>query len=235
MDSIWTIGLGFVLFNVVLVIVLNIVSNYIYDRVPIKAFVSVSIAVTGTLSIIWGIWAGKVPVLLGINLIAALAVVVLLRARELPVWFTLVVICAVSNIINYIWRMSVGNVSISTGTLWIVVMVLVVVTCRMVMTTAIIFEAFAGANRVTFEALNEISRLNHIAHTKIINLIHKVVQTQKEERSNISALIETLDELRAELDKNMERSDKVREELNNFQEELSRVVKIPEWLQKFTK
>ena len=110
------------------------------------------------------------------------------------------------------------------------------------MTTATIFDVFAGANRVTFEALrvtfealNESSRLNHIAHTKIINLIHKVVQAQKEERSNISGLIGTLDELRAELDKNMERSDEVQEELNNFREELSRVVKVPEWLQKFTK
>lgn len=180
-------------------------------------------------------WIDKVPVLLGINLIVVLAVAILLRARAFPVWFTLVVIFAVLNIINQIWSMSTGNVSISTGTLWIVVSLLVVVICRMVMTTSVIFETFAEANRVTFEALNEISKLNHIAYTKIINLIHEVIQSQKEERSNISDLIEGLDELRTELDKNMERSDKAQEELDNFREELSRVVKIPEWLQKFPK
>ena len=67
-------------FNILLVIVVNVVSNYIYDRVPIKAVVGVSILITGTLGIIWGLWIGRIPMLLGINSIVAMMMWVLLTS-----------------------------------------------------------------------------------------------------------------------------------------------------------
>ncbi len=108
MDSIWTIVLGFVLFNILLVIVLNIVSNYIYDRVPIKAVISVS-AVTGTIGIIWGLWNDKLPMLLGlygIKLIVAMMLWILLTSGKKKVQMSFIciisVIIAVTNTISIV-------------------------------------------------------------------------------------------------------------------------------------
>ena len=128
MDSIWTIGLGFLLFNIVLVIVLNIVSNYIYDRVPIKTVVSVSIAITGTLGIIWGLWTDKVPMLLGINLIVAVMLWILLTSikKKFQISFRTIisVIIAVTINISIGWGLGSANIPVLSGVTLILLMVI---------------------------------------------------------------------------------------------------------------
>jgi hypothetical protein len=201
----WTIGLGFVSFNIVLVILLNIVSNYIYDRVPIKAAVSVSIAVTGTLGIIWGIWVGKVSILLGINLIVALAIWIFLSSHKCRISTTIPIIIMVTAITRMIWGLTVGTVSILVGIissllmvsiLWIILIVLSWILIprivEIISGTTKVISGIDAAIRAIVESLAKTSELNHITHTKIINLIDKVVQSQQEERSNISGLIETM-------------------------------------------
>lgn len=180
MDSIWTIVLGFVLLNIILVIVLNIVSNYIYDRVPIKTVVSISIAATGTLGVIWGIWAGKVSILLGINLIVALAIWIFLSSHKCRISTTLPIIIMVTVITRIIWGLAVGTVPILVGIissllmisiLWIILIVLSwILIPRIVEVISGTTKAISRMDtviRAIVESLAETSKLNHIAHTKI--------------------------------------------------------------------
>ena len=131
MDSTWTIVLGFVLFHIVLVIVLNILSNYIYDRVPIKAVISVSIAVIGAIGIIWGLWTDKIPMLLGlygIKLIVAMMLWILLTSikKKFQMSFRTIisVIIAVTINMSIGWGLGSGNIPVLSGVTLILLMVI---------------------------------------------------------------------------------------------------------------
>ncbi len=194
------------------------------------------------LGIIWGMWVGKVPILLGINLIISMAIAMFLVYRKFPVWFTIGVVAAASSIVNQIWSMSVGDVSISIGALWIFVMILVVTIFRIVMSISVMYETISlNLNHIDqiFKGLTETfietDRLNRIEHTRIVDLISNVIHRMEAERTYSSSLIEELDEFRTELNKNIEKSDRTREELNNFKEELSKTIKIPKWVPKRSK
>ena len=249
MDSMWSIGLGFVLFNIVLVILLNIVSNYIYDRVPIKAVVSVSIVITGTLGIIWGLWTDKIPMLLGINLIVAMVMWILLTSikkkfQKVQISFRTIisVIIAITSNMTVGWKMGVGEVSILSGMTWIFLMMIWVVlngiidflfsVSRTVSGFFTVFEEFLAIRKASLTRQGEIDRGFQEVVQQLTGIVQQLTEVQVD---GVSLLVEEIAKLQGELDHNKEFLSKNEEELNNFKEQLSKTVKIPEWMQKFPK
>ena len=133
MELIWSTTL-----SIVLGIISGIVGNYIYNRIPknLTGFIiCVIFAVIVALGIIWGMWVGKIPILLGINLIVAMVMWILLTSikkkkfQKIQISFRTIisVIIAITSNMTVGWKMGVGEVSILSGMTWIFLMMIWVV------------------------------------------------------------------------------------------------------------
>jgi len=239
MDSIWTIGLGFVLCNIVLVIVLNILSDYIYDRVSIKAVVSVSIAVTGTIGIIWGLWNDKIPMLLGlygIKLIVAMMLWILLTSSKKKVQMSSIsiisVIIAVTNTISIVWGLGIGKIPVLSGVTLILLMVIWIIVTILIDVVSSIVRAIGNIISLQKDIIS-LQRDDLVSRGKIIEVFGEAIQLlQKTQVENVSLFKEALTELQQELDDNEETLRKNTEELRKFERELSNTVKIPKLFRK---
>ena len=243
MDSIWTIGLGFVLFNIVLVILLNIVSNYIYDRVPIKAVVSVSIVITGTLGIIWGLWTDKIPMLLGINLIVAMMLWILLTSsrKKVQISFRTIisVIIAVTSYITIRWGMGSGKIEVLSGVTLILLMVIWIIVTIFIDVISSIIRIIENLTSLQehFISLHKnhlaIQKGNLASREKIIEVFGEALQLLGETQlESVSLFKEAFAALQKELNDNEEELRKNTEELHKFEKELSNTVKIPKLFRK---
>ena len=236
MDSIWTIGLGFVLFNIVLVILLNIVSNYIYDRVPIKAVVSVSIVITGTLGIIWGLWTDKIPMLIGIKLIVAMMLWGLLTSikKKVQMSFRSIIsaIIAVTITISLGWGLGSGKIPVLSGVTLILLMVIWVIVNILVDSILSISRTIGDLSRAIGDLIS-FQKDNLASRGKIIEVFGEAIQLFGETQLKSASLFkEAFTALQQELDGNEEELRKNTEELRKFEKELSNTVKIPKLFRK---
>ena len=95
---------------------------YIWINHKISINLVIVITITGLL--IWGMWASKIPVLLGINLIVALAIWGFLTYRKVPIKLIIGVIITVTGISTIVSGMSNGNIPTLTGVNSIVLLLL---------------------------------------------------------------------------------------------------------------